>query len=160
MNFALGPIEIVIIVLFVIVIVLSFCLANLYSKLKKLLLGNKTENIGDSIESMNKSINELGIFRKELESYLTLVEKRLRKSTQAIHTVRFNPFKGTGNGGNQSFATAFINEDGDGVVVSSLYSREHVSIFSKPIKKGNSEYELTEEERKAIDEAVKIVKVN
>ncbi len=160
MNLALGPVEIVIIVLFVIVIVLSFCIANLYSKLKKLLLGNKTENLGESIESINKSIKDLEIFRKELENYLTIVEKRLRRSTQAIHTVRFNPFKGTGNGGNQSFATAFLNEDGDGVIVSSLYSREHVSIFSKPIKKGNSEYELTEEEKKAINEAVKIAKGN
>jgi hypothetical protein len=67
--------------------------------------------------------------------------------------VRFNPFKGTGSGGNQSFATAFISEEGDGLVISSLHSREHVSIYAKPLRDGRSDFELTEEEKKAVKEA-------
>jgi hypothetical protein len=82
------------------------------------------------------------------------VEKRLKKSVQAVHTVRFNPFKGTGEGGNQSFATAFLTEDGDGVIISSLYSREHVSVFGKPVKKLVSEHTLSDEEKEALDTAV------
>jgi len=46
-----------------------------------------------------------------------------------------------------------LNEDGDGVVFSSLYSRERMSIFAKPIKNGKSEYELTEEEKEALKKA-------
>ncbi|MDE2188580.1 MAG: DUF4446 family protein, partial [Patescibacteria group bacterium] len=37
--------------------------------------------------------------------------------------------------------------------ISSLYSRDHVSVFGKPIKKHASEYELSEEEKEAIKEA-------
>lgn len=85
-----------------------------------------------------------------MEKYLETVERRLRKSVQSVHTVRFNPFKGTGAGGNQSFATAFLNEHGDGVVISSLYSRDHVSVFSKPVKKHASEYEFSNEEKEAL----------
>jgi hypothetical protein len=72
--------------------------------------------------------------------------------------VRFNPFKGTGSGGNQSFATTFLNEENNGVVISSLYSREHTSVFSKPIKNGVSEYELSDEEKESFAEAKKVVK--
>jgi hypothetical protein len=104
------------------------------------------------------SIKELENFRTDLEKYLTTVEKRLKKSVQGIHTVRFNPFKGTGGGGNQSFATAFLNEDSNGVVISSLYSREHVSVYSKPVKNGSSEFELSLEEKEAIADARKLVK--
>ena len=46
-----------------------------------------------------------------------------------------------------------LNEEGDGVVLSSLYSRERMSIFAKPIKNGKSEYELTEEEKKLLEKA-------
>lgn len=46
-----------------------------------------------------------------------------------------------------------LNEDGDGVVISSLYSRERMSIFAKPIKNGKSEYELTDEEKKSLAKA-------
>ncbi len=108
---------------------------------------------------MNSAVTGLESFKKELETYLTTVESRLKKSVQGIHTVRFNPFKGsTGSGGNQSFATAFLNELGDGVVVSSLYAREHVSIFAKPIVRGKSEFELSEEEAEAVKVALSMVK--
>ena len=154
MNFSLDITSIAILALSIIILILAICIMNLYTRLNKFLLGNKAENLDESISIINKSIKDLESFRGELEEYLAGVEKRLRRSTQSVHTVRFNPFQGVGNGGNQSFATAFINENGDGVIISSLYSREHVIIFSKPIKKGGSEYELSEEEKKAIKEAI------
>ena len=39
--------------------------------------------------------------------------------------------------------------------MSSLYARDRVSIFSKQIKKFKSEVELSEEEKKAVDDAKK-----
>ena len=45
------------------------------------------------------------------------------------------------------------NEEGDGLVISSLYARERMSVFAKPIKNGKSEYELTQEEIEVINKA-------
>ena len=78
------------------------------------------------------------------------MENRLQRSIQAVETIRFNPFKGTGEGGNQSFATSFLSENGDGVVISSMYSRDRVSVFSKPLAKFVSSFELMEEEKEVI----------
>lgn len=150
-NISIAGLTLLFIILFVMFIIQK-------RKLDKFLLGSKIENLGDSISFMDSSIKNLESFRKELEDYLAMVEQRIRKSTQAVHTVRFNPFKGTGSGGNQSFATAFINEHGDGVIFSSLYSRDHVSIFSKPIKNGSSEYELSNEEKEALNGALTIAR--
>ncbi len=125
----------------------------MYFKLRRFLVGIDSKHIGDSLVYVKGEIGDLKDFRGELEKYLEGVEKRLRKSLRSVHTVRFNPFKGTGGGGNQSFATAFVNEDGDGVIVSSLYSREHVSVFSKPVKNHASEFELSDEEREALENA-------
>ena len=153
------PTTIAFAILIIAVLVLVGMVFHLHNKLKKFLVGNKSENINDSIIVIDKSITDLKSFREDLENYLLTVEKRLKKSVQAVHTVRFDPFKGTtGSGGNQSFATAFLNEYGDGVVVSSLYARERFSIFSKPVKKGISEYELSDEEKEAISDAMKMVK--
>jgi hypothetical protein len=144
---------IAIIILAVISITLLILLIMMHLKLKKFLVDVDAHHIGDSLTSVSSNLNELQAFKTELESYLATVEKRLKKSVQSVHTVRFNPFKGNGGGGNQSFATAFLTEDGDGVVVSSLYSREHVSVFSKPIKGHASEFELSDEEREALEKA-------
>ena len=143
-------------ILIIVVLVLVGLVIHLNSKLNKFLVGTSSKNLDESIENMNMSIKELEKFRIDLEGYLTTVEKRLKKSVQAVHTVRFNPFKGNGSGGNQSFATAFLNEEGNGVIISSLYSREHVSIYSKPIKNWTSEYELSEEEKQAVIDARKL----
>ena len=118
-------------------------------RLRRLLRGKDAKTLEDTIVALSRETDSLKESRKEIESYLVIVEKRLRRAISGVSTVRFNPFRGT-SGSNQSFATAFLSEEGDGVVVSSLYSREKVSIFSKPIKNSLSEYELTSEEKEAI----------
>lgn len=162
MNLAISTPDIYIIafgVLTVAILLLLIMIIDLKNKLKKFLIGSKTENLTESIDSIQNSLKETEIFQEEMRNYLTTVEKRLKKSVQAVHTVRFNPFKGTGSGGNQSFATAFLNENGDGAVISTLYAREHISIFSKPVKKGVSEYELSEEEKEAVAGAMAMSKI-
>ena len=79
----------------------------------------------------------------------------MKRSLQSVETVRFNPFKGSGEGGNQSFSTSFVSENGDGVVISSLYSRDRISVFSKPLSKFQSSFELTDEEKKVIEDSKK-----
>jgi len=148
-----NPTLLAIIILSLVCIVLLILVIIMHIKLKRFLVGIDSKHIGDSLTSVSSDLQDLQAFKKDLESYLTTVEKRLKKSVQSVHTVRFNPFKGNGGGGNQSFATAFLTEEGDGVVVSSLYSRENVSVYSKPIKKHGSEYELSDEEREAIGKA-------
>ena len=87
--------------------------------------------------------------------YLKDVEERLKRSIQSVHTIRFNPFAGTGEGGNQSFATVFLNENGDGTIMSSLFTRDRVSVFSKGLKKFVSEHGMSDEEKEALIQAKK-----
>lgn len=150
---------ILLIVCGVLILALISWLAVLQSKVKKLLIGSGAKNLDDSLNNINSELKEFGLFRTELENYLQTVEKRLRKSVQGVHTLRYNPFEGSGEGGNQSFVTAFVNEEGSGVVLSSLYSRDRVSIFSKSVKGFKSEFELTKEEEDAIEKAKNDLKI-
>ncbi len=124
-------------------------------RMSRLLKGKSGKTLEEVIVKNATDIEKFKEFRKELETYLETVEKRLDQSIRGVGTVRFNPFKGNGEGGSQSFATAFIDEDENGVVLSTLYTRERVGVYAKPLTNGKSEYELTEEERSAIEEARK-----
>lgn len=150
-----NPLLLGLIILSIITLVLLGLVIWMYVKMRKFLIVVDAHNISDSLTHVSKNLGELQIFRTEMEKYLDDVEKRLRKSVRSVHTVRFNPFKGTGGGGNQSFATTLINEEGDGVIISSLYSRDHVSVFSKPVKSHGSEYELSDEEAESLENAKK-----
>jgi hypothetical protein len=134
-------------------------LVYLHFKIRRLTAGKNGKSLEDSIVSMIEDIKKIHNFEKEAVSCLDDMEKRISRSVQAIETVRFNPFKGTGDGGNQSFSTAIISEKGDGVVFSSMYSRDRVSIFSKPLNKFESQFELTEEEKGVVEEAKRKIEI-
>lgn len=142
--------------LIVVVMMLIGWIIRLEIKIHRLLLGRNSRSLEDSIVEGHRNLEKLNEFQKEAIQHFINVEKRLKRSIQAVETIRFNPFKGTGEGGNQSFSTSFTNENGSGVVISSLYSRDRVSIFSKPLEKFSSTFELTEEEK----EVIKISKNN
>lgn len=136
-------------------VILIGWIIRLEIKIRRLLIGKNARSLEDSIVSAKENLERLNTFQEESTLYFKNIERRLRRSLQAVETIRFNPFKGTGEGGNQSFSTSFLSEDGDGAVMSSLYSRDRVSVFSKPLKKFESSFELTEEERSVIDSSKK-----
>ena len=130
----------------------------LQNKLGKLLVG-KSKTLDESLSVVEKDIADLKKFQSLTENTLKETDRRLRKTVSGVETIRFNPFKGDGSGGNQSFATAFLSEEKNGVVISSLYARDHVSVFSKPIKNLQSEQgELTGEEKEALEQAMSAIK--
>lgn len=146
----LDQLTIIYIVLVVFVLLVGW-IVRLEIKIKRLLLGKDAKSLEGSIISGKENLDKLNKFQEEVIKHFLSIEKRLNRSIQAVETIRFNPFKGNGEGGNQSFSTTFVSQNGDGVVVSSLYSRDRVSVFSKPISKFGSSYELTEEEKEVIE---------
>lgn len=130
------------------VLLLAVWIFTIEWRLKKFFRGKKAKDLEGVLVSLNEELKKLNVSREEIEKYLETVERRLRKSIQNINTIRFNPFEDAGS--NQSFAIAFLNEHGDGVVVSSLYSRERVNVYAKPIKNYQSEYTLSNEEKNAV----------
>ncbi|MDQ5949791.1 MAG: hypothetical protein QG563_298 [Patescibacteria group bacterium] len=119
-------------------------LARMEMRLKKVFRGKRAQDLEEIMVSLRKDIETLQTSERELDARAKNMDARIRTSIRGIDTIRFNPFKDQGS--NQSFAIGLLNEEGTGVVLSSLYSRDRVSVFAKPIKKGQSEYELTEEE--------------
>lgn len=124
-------------------------------RLSRLLIGKNAKTLEDSFVVLTKDIKELQQFEKEMEHYLNHVEKRLKRSVQGVETTRFNPFKGTGSGGNQSFSAAFVNEKGNGLVLTSMYARDRISMFAKPLTNFKSEFDLSEEEKESIEKSRK-----
>ena len=120
-------------------------------RLKRFFLGKKAKDLEDTISILEENIEILKKSKENIEKELIVINAKLKKSIRGLETIRFNPFHDQGS--NQSFAIGILNEDNDGVVLSSLYSRERMSIFAKPIKNGKSEYELTEEEKEALEKA-------
>ncbi len=135
----------------------AICLfLSLHWRLSRLILG-KSGSLEETLVTLVRDLTQMKVFRSELEQYLKLVEKRLQGSLSRVGMLRFNPFSGDGSGGNQSFAAAFLDEKHNGVVLSSLYARDRMAVYGKPIVNGLSTFELTKEEKEAIERAKKSI---
>ncbi len=120
-------------------------------RLKRFFLGKEAKNLEENLTILEDNITKLNSAKEKAEREITEINQKLKKSIRGLETVRFNPFPDQGS--NQSFAIGMLDEEGDGVVISSLYSRERMSVYAKPVKAGKSEYELTGEEKRVLAKA-------
>jgi hypothetical protein len=133
------------------IVVLAIFVFQANTRINRLLQGKDSKSMEDTFNYLIDEVKRMNENQVIIEKSLHNLNGRLRKSITGFKTIRFNPFPESGS--NQSFAIALVNEEGDGVVISSLYSREKMSVFAKPIKEGKSSFELTTEEKRALDEA-------
>jgi len=89
---------------------------------------------------------------REITQELAEFKKECQKDLQKIGIVRFNPFKEIG--GDQSFSMAVLDANNDGFVITSHYGRESNRVYLKPINHGQSGYQLSAEERQAVEKAI------
>lgn len=124
---------------------------SIEKRLKRFFLGKKAKDLEDTIAILEDNITKLTNSKEQIEKDIKIINTKLKRSIRGLETIRFNPF--TDQGSNQSFAIGLMNEEGNGVVLSSLYARERMSIFAKPIVNNKSEYELTKEEQEVLNKA-------
>lgn len=152
MNIKLETVFIVFFVLGALAIILTTAWIFVTEKrLKRFFIGKKAKDLEDTLVTLQNDIIELKKAKEVAEKEIISINSKLRKSIRGLHTIRFNPFPDQGS--NQSFAIGMLDEDGDGVVISSLYARDRMSVFAKPVKNNKSEYELTTEERDVLAKA-------
>jgi Protein of unknown function (DUF4446) len=88
---------------------------------------------------------------RQLDELSHQMERASRSYIQRLGVLRFNPFRDSG--GDQSFAVALADQDGNGVVISSLHGRDATRVYAKPLAAWESVYPLNDEERQAIRKA-------
>lgn len=94
-------------------------------------------------------------FEKILQHHdarLKIAEAIVERSIYKIGFLRFNPFSETG--GDNSFSIAFLDCADNGVIISSLYTREGVRVYAKAIENGKPKHQLSEEEAASLKQAL------
>ncbi|MDD4679462.1 MAG: DUF4446 family protein [Clostridia bacterium] len=120
-------------------------------KYKRLMRGADNKNLEamlfQQLEAFNSGLNRIN----ELDASCSALNRRIRRCVQNVGIVRYNAFDGMGS--DQSFSLAFLDEKGDGLVLTNLYGRSTSTTFAKPVKGMHSIYPLSNEEKMAIEQA-------
>ncbi|MGH2705742.1 MAG: DUF4446 family protein [Actinomycetota bacterium] len=97
------------------------------------------------VEKVRDDMNQLGRRQQDLFG-------RLRASARNLGVVRYDAFEEMG--GRMSFSAALLDDEGNGVVITSINGRTEARTYAKSIEQGNSDHNLSPEEREAISEAL------
>jgi hypothetical protein len=148
---------IAILVTFILGMILLYRLKKLTRVHKSLMTGMDGVNLEQllnnylgKVQSAENKVAELNVRSEKLEAHA-------QKSIQNISLLRFNAFENMGS--DLSFAAAFLDLNGDGLVLNSINSREESRVYAKPVLKGKSSYHLSNEEIEAINKAIESNKI-
>ncbi|HET91933.1 MAG TPA: DUF4446 family protein [Chloroflexi bacterium] len=113
--------------------------------------GKEDANTAVALANLSARLGETTARTERLVARIEEVDAALAHTVQGIGLVRFRAFQDTG--GDQSFALALADGEGNGVVVSALYGRGATRVYAKPVQGWLSPKPLGEEEEQALVEA-------
>jgi hypothetical protein len=110
------------------------------------------EGLRGVLEGHTRALQRLeGAIRRLAAEDATIAES-IGGTMQRVALVRYDAFDDVG--GRLSFSCALLDGRGSGVVITSISGRQDTRVYAKPVYGGTSEHNLSEEEAKAIREAL------
>ncbi|MBR3613727.1 MAG: DUF4446 family protein [Clostridia bacterium] len=139
--------NIILILAVVINIIMLITINRKYIKFMKQ-LGNGS-NLDEMLKKYLKDVKEIKQDNSEIKAYYRKLDSDIASCIQKVGIVRYNAFRDVGS--DLSFAIALLDGNDTGVVLNGLYGSESSNIYAKPIKGGVSTYQLSEEEKYALE---------
>lgn len=143
---------IIILLLFIMVLVLMKSTNKLERKYRKLMRGVDNKNleqmINSKLDDIDLAIGNSDKALKECES----IKVAMKDCVNKIAIMRYKAFENVGS--DLSFSIAILDAHNDGVLITGIYARNESTTYAKPIDKGISRYDLSEEEIHVLNEAI------
>lgn len=137
---------ILIVVTIINVIMLTKINRKYISFMKKL---GKGSNLDEMLKDYLKEVKEIKQDNTEIKAYYTKLDSDIASCIQKVGLVRYNAFRDVGS--DLSFAIALLDGKDTGVILNGLYGSESSNIYAKPVKGGVSTYQLSDEEKYALE---------
>ena len=139
--FIIIGLAVITLLLFIITMILLSSVKKLEKKYRKMMRGVNNKNLEQAISKSQEAIEECKSISEELKGCVN-----------KIAIMRYKAFEDVGS--DLSFSIAILDSYNDGVIITGIYSRHDSTTYAKPIDKGISRYDLSEEELHVLNEAI------
>lgn len=150
--FIIMGLSVITLLLFIISIILFSSVKKLEKKYRKMMRGVNNKNLekalNDNLDNIEKALNRSEEAINECKS----ISNELKGCVNKVAIMRYKAFEDVGS--DLSFSIAILDSYNDGVIITGIYSRHDSTTYAKPIDKGISRYELSEEELHVLNEAI------
>lgn len=143
---------IITLLLFIITMILLVSVKNLEKKYRKMMRGVNNRNlekmINDNLDNIERALNK----SQEAIDECKNISQEIKGCVNKVAIMRYKAFEDVGS--DLSFSVAILDSYNDGVIITGIYSRHDSTTYAKPIDKGISRYDLSEEELHVLNEAI------
>lgn len=142
----------VMLVLIVLYIVCLFRIKKLQKAYNHFMSGKDMKSMEDVLWRQFDRIEILEEADKDKRRELNDLQITMQNAYQKSGLVKYDAFRGMS--GKLSYALALLDQNDNGVIVTSMYSREGCFSYAKEVIMGESSINLSEEEKEALKKAI------
>ncbi|NLK94946.1 MAG: DUF4446 family protein [Clostridiales bacterium] len=143
---------VIVVLLFILVIVLFNSVNKVQKRYRRMMRGTNGKNLEELINSkldkIDEAIEDSNVAIKENEK----LKVKVNSCVQKVAIIRYKAFEDVGS--DLSFSIAILDGNNDGIILTGIYGRQESTTYAKPVDKGISRYDLSEEEITALNEAI------
>lgn len=127
-------------------------ISKLEKRYKRMMRGVNNKNLEELVLDYLEKVDKAKSDTEYMKELYKLMDSRLKGCIQKVAVVRYRAFEDVGS--DLSFSIAMLNDDNNGVVLTGIYGRNESTTYAKPIDSGISRYELSDEEKTALNNAI------
>ncbi|MCD8157062.1 MAG: DUF4446 family protein [Clostridiales bacterium] len=150
--FVLG-LAVIVVILLIIVLVNAVKTTKMRKSYKMFMEGKNGQSLENILQGRLKQVEHLMEAEEENKEQIQIIMDHLDHTYQKIGLVKYNAFEEMG--GKLSFSLALLNRKNDGFILNAMHSREGCFTYIKEVINGNPIIMLADEEREALDMALK-----
>jgi hypothetical protein len=130
--------------------VLLMCvqMLRLSRRISALTRGSDGSNLEQVLAAHLDAVERTGRRVDVVEQALAVLQAQIPQCMQRVNLIRYDAFDDVG--GEQSFSFAITDQRGDGIILTSVYSRMDVRVYAKAIRNGRCSHALSEEEQRVL----------
>lgn len=133
-------------------VILTIMVAKEKQFLRDLGKGVVKKDLISILKQHNSSLNIASQTLEKISQKVDKIESANKLHFQKMGFIRFNPFSDTG--GDQSFSLCLLDQDNNGIVISSLHTRNTTRLYAKEVVvDGMNQADYSQEEWKAYQAA-------
>lgn len=140
------------VILFIILMITLKSLSNLENKYRKLMRGVDNKNLEELIIGYLDKIDESREENERMKELCEDLNLKLKSCVQKVSIVRYRAFEDVGS--DLSFSIALLDQNNDGVILTGIYGRNESTTYAKPIDRGISRYDLSQEEKHVLQDCL------
>lgn len=147
-----------IVLVFILIIVVITCIVStskMKNKYRRMMRGTNSKNLEELIVKSLDKIDDMQEVTENVKKVSEGTSNLVKSCVQKVAMKRYKAFEDIGS--DLSYSIAMLDGNNNGVVITSIYSRNESITYAKPIDNGISRYDLSEEETSVLHQAINTI---